>query len=42
VAFRRKIYRELQADQDAWIVEYNEKPPIRPLVLWQDADAHLR
>ena len=45
IAFRKKIYRsidELQADLDAWLVEYNyRRPTSRPLVLRQDPDADL-
>ena len=45
IAFRKRIYRrssELQADLDAWMVDYNERRlASRPLVLWQDPDADL-
>ena len=45
VAFRKKIYRtidELQADLDAWLVEYNRATTSSgPLVLRQDPDADL-
>ena len=40
VAFRKKVYRfidELQADLDVWIHEYNERGPVKALVLRQDA-----